>query len=235
MTVSNLSTDESFSFDALTNISAKINILLRRLADQKNKTKKEEDDDLKIKLEDKYNADEYPDFQNEPIIIADKLNVEPENVEEKARRVDEVVGPTLETPQQIEISDQNRTDNQKWLDDFLRGLDPPSEQELNDRVIAQVLCEEIDVPVMDGKIDDIFIDDNEQFDNDDMIEADKEYICALIDKTKFNENDVDFKVADEVPNSDDDILYVKYIPLPPDSPVEPLHPRERLNQKVIKN
>ena len=235
MTVSNLSTDESFSFDALTNISAKINILLRRLADQKNKTKKEEDDDLKIKLEDKYNADEYPDFQNEPIIIADKLNVEPENVEEKARRADEVVEPTLETPQQIEISDQNRTDNQKWLDDFLRGLDPPNEQELNDRVIAQVLCEEIDVPVMDGKIDDIFIDDNEQFDNDDMIEADKEYICALIDKTKFNENDVDFKVADEVPNSDDDILYVKYIPLPPDSPVEPLHPRERLNQKVIKN
>ena len=43
MTVSNLSTNNSFYFEALTDISAEINIKLRRLADQKNETIKKED------------------------------------------------------------------------------------------------------------------------------------------------------------------------------------------------
>ena len=54
MTVSNLSTDGSFYSDALTDISAEINIMLRRLVDQKNETIKKEDDDTDLKTETKY-------------------------------------------------------------------------------------------------------------------------------------------------------------------------------------
>ena len=51
MTISNLSTDNSFYFDALTDISAEINIMLRRLVDQKNETIKKEDDNTDLKIE----------------------------------------------------------------------------------------------------------------------------------------------------------------------------------------
>ena len=40
--------------------------------------------------------------------IKDDLNVEPENADEKAKRFAPVVEPTLETPEQVEISDQDR-------------------------------------------------------------------------------------------------------------------------------
>ena len=36
---------------------------------------------------------------------------------------------------------------------------------------------------VDGKIEDIFIDDTEVFENDDMTEDDKQFIRSLIDKT----------------------------------------------------
>ena len=49
MTVSNLSTVGSFYFDALTDISVEINLMLRRLADQKNEAIKKEDDDTDLK------------------------------------------------------------------------------------------------------------------------------------------------------------------------------------------
>ena len=51
MTVSNLFTDSSFYFDALTDISVEINLMLRRLADQKNETIKKEDDDTDLNIE----------------------------------------------------------------------------------------------------------------------------------------------------------------------------------------
>ena len=77
-----------------------------------------------------------------------------------------------------------------------------------------------------------------------MTENDKEYIKSLIDKTNFYNNDgvayndngeddqdIDFQV-DEInavtdSNNDsenkniDDLVCVKYVPPPPDSPVEP--------------
>ena len=49
--------------------------------------------------------------------------------------------------------------------------------------------------------------------------------------TTLNDNDND-KVVEEIPDSDDDVSYVKYVPPQPNSPVQPLHPREWLQQKV---
>ena len=106
-------------------------------------------------------------------------------------------------------------------------------------------------------IEDIFIEDNEAFYNDGMTENGKEYIKSLIHKTNFYNNDgvaynddgeddqdIDFQVddsnvvADSNNDSDDknihDLVYVKYVPPPPDSPVEPLHPQQRLKERVKK-
>ena len=133
----------------------------------------------------------------------------------------------LETPEQSMINNQNKLDKQKWLNDFLRGVDPPSEQEKNDSAIAEVLADETE-PTIDGKTENIFIDDNEVFDNDDMTETDKEYIQSLIDKTNFyDDQDIDFKAVDDVPDSDDDAVYIKTVPPPPNSPNPPLHLRQR--------
>ena len=113
MKVSTLSTDQSFSFVALTDISAEINILLRRLADQRNEIKKEEDDDLHFKLENKYKIEEDVMPENDHVIIEDDLNVEPENVEEKSKRFEDIVKPMLEAPERIIIIDNNKIDEQK--------------------------------------------------------------------------------------------------------------------------
>ena len=248
LTVSTLSTDGSFVFEALIDISAAINILLRGLSRQNTDIKKE-DDDLDFKLD-----EETP--QDDPIIIEDDLNVEPENVDEKAKRFEPVVEPTLETPEQVEISDQDKLREQEWLDDFLRGITPPTEQEENDRTIVQVLTKEMDQSG-DINIEDIFFDDNEAFYNDDMTENHKEYIKSLIDKTNFynndgvaynddgeNDQDIEFQVDDRNVAADsnndsndeniDNFVYVKYVPPPPDSPVEPLHPWQRLEERVKK-
>ena len=118
LTAGTLSTDDSFNFISLTDISAEINILLRRLSQQNAVIKKEEDDDLDFKLETKYQVDEETP-QDDPIVTEDDLNVESENIDEKAKRFEAVFEPSLETPEQIEISHQDR--QREWLDNFLRG------------------------------------------------------------------------------------------------------------------
>ena len=65
----------------LTDISAELSILLRRLAQQNTEIKKGEDDDLDLKLDTKYQIDEETP-QDDPIVIEDDFNVEPENVDE---------------------------------------------------------------------------------------------------------------------------------------------------------
>ena len=110
---------------------------------------------------------------------------------------------------------------------------------------------------VDVNIEDIFIEDNEAFYNDDMTENGKEYIKSLIHKTNFYNNDsvayndngeddqdTDFQLddsnVDADSNNDSDakniheLVYVKYVPPPPDSPVEPLHPQQRLKERVKK-
>ena len=85
MTVSNLSNSVSFNFDASTDISVEINLMLKRLADQKSITIKKEDDDTDLKLETKYEIDDDDDVPPPPYpeTTEDDLNIEPENVDEK--------------------------------------------------------------------------------------------------------------------------------------------------------
>ena len=50
-----------------------------------------------------------------------------------------------------------------------------------------------------------------------------------------NEDDVDFQIETAGSKNDDgDVIYVKYVPPPPDNPVPPMHPRDRLKQRVKK-
>ena len=50
-----------------------------------------------------------------------------------------------------------------------------------------------------------------------------------------NEDDVDFQIETAGSKNDDgDVIYEKYVPLPPDNPVPPMHPRDRLKQRVKK-
>ena len=147
---------------------------------------------------------------------------------------------------------------QEWLGQVLQGVDRPSQEELNGSTIAQVLSEETHNPQMEGKIGNIFIDDDERFSKDYVTEGDKDFIKNLRGKTNYyfgdddgiidfevakglplpdSEIGIDFEVAKSIPlpdtDSDDDVTYVKYIPPPPNSPVQtPLHLPQRLKQNV---
>ena len=189
-----------------------------------------------MKLETKYKIDDAPPYEG---VIEDDLNNEPESVDEKSKKIGDVVEPTLEAPAEIEFSDNIRKMEQEWLDQFLQEKDNKStQQELNDKAIAQVLSEETDNPQMLGKIENMLIDDDERFAKDYITEQDKEFIQTLLHKNNscLGDDDIDnidFEVAKRIPlpdsDSDDDVTYVKYIPLPPNSPIQPsLHPYEWL-------
>ena len=50
-----------------------------------------------------------------------------------------------------------------------------------------------------------------------------------------NEDDIDFQIETAGSKNDDgDVIYVKYVPPPPGNPVSPMHPRDRLTQRVKK-
>ena len=50
-----------------------------------------------------------------------------------------------------------------------------------------------------------------------------------------NEGDIDFQIERSGGKNDDgDVIFVKYVPQPPDNPVPPMHPRDRLKQRVKK-
>ena len=123
MTVSTLSTDSAFTFDAFTDLSTSITLSLRRQRNESISRIKLEDDNTDLKLKTKYEFDDndlpppYP-FDT----IEDNLNTEPENIEEKVIQVD-VVEPKLETPTEIEESDNNRKSDNDWFDDFLAGVE----------------------------------------------------------------------------------------------------------------
>ena len=145
--------------------------------------------------------------------MEDDLNIVPENADEKAKRFEPVLEPVLETPEEIEKMKNDRLDEKNRVNEIFDGIDPITELEKNNIVIAKILAEQD--PVLDGKIEDIFIDDNEAYGNDDMTKEDKEFIRTLIDKTNFlNDDDIDFKVADFNDNDDDDVVTVKTVPAP---------------------
>ena len=68
-----------------------------------------------------------------------------------------------------------------------------------------------------------------------------DYISAISDINKIThpnqfdnvDGDIDFNTVEQTPDDDDDVTYVRYIPPPPEVPVPPpIHPRERLKQKM---
>ena len=80
----------------------------------------------------------------------------------------------------------------------MNGFEPIATEEKIEKTIEDIVKgKENNV---DGKIEDIFIDDNEVFENDDMTEDDKQLIRSLTDKTNFfpqnneKDDDVDFTV-----------------------------------------
>ena len=111
-------------------------------------------------------------------MIEDNLNTEPENIEEKVKQVN-IVEPKLETPTEIEQSDNNRKSDNETTKRTL--------QELNDEVIAAVLSEETDAPQIDTQINTIFIDDNELFAKDELTDENKAFIKTLLDKANYKD------------------------------------------------
>ena len=107
MTVSTLSTDGAFTFDAFTDLSTSISLSLRR---QKNESisRIKLDDNTDLKLKTKYEFDDNDLSPPYPFdTIEDNWNTEPENIEEKVKQAD-IVEPKLEMPAEIEQSDNNR-------------------------------------------------------------------------------------------------------------------------------
>ena len=218
MTVSVLSTDYAFAFDQLMNISVEINILLPRLADDKTVKKEEEDLKMDDEIKTQFNLPEV-ETNNEDEITDDSMNVEPENADEKLNQFEPYVEPELETPEQIDYYEKIKQEEKYEIERILDSVE--SEGEIGKTIEDIFNGEENNV---DCKIEDIFIDDNEAFENDDITEEDKQFIRSLIDKTNFflekvkKDDDIDF-TAEEVnidPPSDneDDVIYVITMPVP---------------------
>ena len=124
MTVSTLSTDGAFTFDAFTDLSASINLSLRRQRNESINRIKFEDDNIDLKLKTKY---EFDDNDSPPPpypfdTIQDSLNTESENIDEKFKQID-IVEPKLETSTEIKETKNTRKADKKWLDDFLAGVE----------------------------------------------------------------------------------------------------------------
>ena len=114
MTVSTLSTDSAFTFDAFTDLSTSINLSLRHQRNKSINRIKLEGDNIDLKLKPKYEFDDndpppppYP-FDT----IQDNLNTEPENIDEKFKQID-IVEPKLETSTEIKQSDNTRKADKK--------------------------------------------------------------------------------------------------------------------------
>ena len=190
MTVSTLSTDNAFTFDAFSDLSISMNLLLRSQRNQNISEIKVEDDNTDSVLKTKYDFDD-DDHNNPPPpypieTIQDNINTEPENIDEKAKQVD-IVELKLETPAEIEESDKTKKADKSWLDEFLAGIENKKHtlQELNDQAIAAVLSEEANAPKTDTEIDPVFICANDAFYKDTLTDENKLFIKTLSDKGNY--------------------------------------------------
>ena len=157
----------------------------------------EEDFKLEDEIDDKFNLPEI-ETSNKDEIIDNNLNVEPENPDEKLKLFEPYVELLLETPEQIECFEKIKEQEKNEIDKIMDGFEPIATEEKIEKTIEDIVKgKENNV---DGKIEDIFIDDNEVFENDDMTEDNKQLIRSLTDKTNFfpqnneKDDDVDFTV-----------------------------------------
>ena len=122
LTFSMLLTHYSFPFDQLINISAEINILLRRLADDKTVKKEEQD----LKMDDEIKTKFYlPEVEtnNEDEITDDSLDVKPENVDEKLKQFELYAEPELETPEQINYYEKIKQEEKDEIEKIMDGAE----------------------------------------------------------------------------------------------------------------
>ena len=114
------------------------------------------------------------------------MYIEPDSISEKIRRFDgDIVESKLETPSEIKQEDTQRKFHKAWLDNFLNGVKTTKQvlQELNDQAIADIVSEEIMAPKADTETDPIFIDDNDIFAKDDLIDENREITKNLLDRS----------------------------------------------------
>ena len=116
------------------------------------------------------------------------MNTEPENIDEKFKQIDRVE-PKFETPTEIKLSDSTRKVDNKWLNEFLAGVENTKRilQEMNDEAIAAVLSEEADTAQIDTKIDNIFIDDSKLFAKDELTDENKAFFKTFLRKANYKD------------------------------------------------
>ena len=116
------------------------------------------------------------------------MSTEPENIDEKFKQIDRVE-PKFETPTEIKLSDSTRKVDNKWLNEFLAGVENTKRilQEMNDEAIAAVLSEEADTAQIDTKIDNIFIDDSKLFAKDELTDENKAFFKTLLRKANYKD------------------------------------------------
>ena len=106
MRVGTLSTDGAFTFDTFTDLSTSINLSVRRQRNESINRIKLEDDNIDLKLKTKHEFDDNdpppPPYSFDT--IQDNLNTEPENIDEKFKKID-IVEPKLEASTEIKQSD----------------------------------------------------------------------------------------------------------------------------------
>ena len=180
MTVSTLSMNNSFKFDAFTELLTSLSVFFRGLGNTQIQRIRSEDDATALQLKRKFEFDDPPPPPPYPVdTIADNLNIEPEETSEKIKHDDgDNVEPTLETATKIENINTQRKFDKVWLDNFLNRVKTTKQvlQELNDQAIADLLYEELNAPTTNTQIDPIFIDDNDVFSKDDLTDENKELI-----------------------------------------------------------
>ena len=188
MTVSTLSMNNSFKFDAFTELLTSLSVFFRGLGNTQIQRIRSEDDATALQLKRKFEFDDPPPPPPYPVdTIADNLNIEPEEISEKIKHDDgDNVEPTLETASKIENSNTQRKFDKVWLDNFLNRVKTTKQvlQELNDQVIVDLLYEELNAPTT-TQIDPIFIDDNDVFSKDDLTDENKELIKTLLDNSNY--------------------------------------------------
>ena len=88
MTISAIFTDNSFKVDAFTDFLTSLSVMSRGLSSRQINTIKSEDDETALKVKSKFEFDDDPPPRYPVDTIADNLNTEPENIDQKIKQDD---------------------------------------------------------------------------------------------------------------------------------------------------